>query len=57
MNPTGEPHFVRKAAAFLDLTDEERAWVDAYHAEVERTLSPRLPDDVAAWLKGRCAPL
>ncbi|MBB4660077.1 aminopeptidase P family protein [Parvularcula dongshanensis] len=39
------------------LTAEERAWVDAYHAEVFEKIGPRLPEDVASWLRARTAPL
>lgn len=39
------------------LTDEERRWVDAYHAEVAAKIAPLLADDDAAWLKERCAAL
>ena len=39
------------------LTDAERAWVDAYHAEVAETLTGRLPAEVAGWLRQRCTPL
>lgn len=39
------------------LTDEEAAWLNAYNEHVFRTLSPRLPDDVAAWLKERTLPI
>ena len=39
------------------LTDDERAWVDEYHARVADTLTPRLPGEVAGWLAERCRPL
>ncbi|MGX7924962.1 aminopeptidase P family protein [Tsuneonella sp. HG094] len=39
------------------LTDEERAWLDDYHAEVRRILAPQLSGDVLAWLEEACAPL
>ena len=39
------------------LSPDERAWVDAYHAEVAATLGPRLPSEVASWLEARTAPL
>ena len=32
------------------LSEAERHWLNKYHARVRQTLSPRLPDDVAAWL-------
>ena len=40
------------SALVLDLmTPEEIAWLNAYNERVYRTLSPRLPADVAAWLR------
>ncbi|MFC6196762.1 aminopeptidase P family protein [Ponticaulis profundi] len=41
------------------LTDEERAWVDDYHARVKDTIGPRLGDwpEVQSWLSDACAPL
>ncbi|MBL8789486.1 MAG: aminopeptidase P family protein [Rhizobiales bacterium] len=39
------------------LTREELAWLDQYHARVERELAPQLDADTAAWLKEACAPL
>ena len=39
------------------LTDSERRWVDAYHAEVFAKISPILDTEDAAWLKDRCAAL
>ena len=33
------------------LTEEERNWLNAYHRRVYRTLSPRLPEEVALWLQ------
>ncbi len=33
------------------LNQEERDWLNAYNARVYDTLSPRLPADVAAWLR------
>ena len=39
------------------LSDDERAWVDAYHARVAETLAERLDEAVARWLATRCAPL
>ena len=33
------------------LTPDETAWLNAYNEHVFRTLSPRLPSDVAAWLR------
>ena len=37
------------------LTDDERAWLNAYHARVYKEVSPLLSADEAAWLKQKCA--
>lgn len=39
------------------LSDGERAWVDAYHAEVRDIVGPQLDGDALAWLTTQCAPL
>ncbi|MEE2566039.1 aminopeptidase P family protein [Hyphobacterium marinum] len=39
------------------LTREERAWVDAYHADVLAKLGPKLSGETAEWLNAACAPL
>ncbi|WP_415014985.1 aminopeptidase P family protein [Brevundimonas sp.] len=39
------------------LTPEERAYMDAYHAEVLEKISPHVDGDVRAWLEAACAPL
>ena len=39
------------------LTDEERAWLDAYHAKVVEVVGPQLEGEALDWLKGACAPL
>ena len=39
------------------LSAEEIAWIDAYHAKVRETLSPRLDGEAAAWLSTACEPL
>ena len=39
------------------LTDEETAWLNAYHKAVYDRLSPHLDDDTRAWLAEACAPL
>ena len=39
------------------LTPDERSWIDAYHAEVVARIAPRVPEDVAEWLRAVCAPL
>lgn len=39
------------------LTADERAYVDAYHAEVLARVGPLLDGTVRAWLEAQCAPL
>jgi Xaa-Pro aminopeptidase len=39
------------------LTDAERAWVDAYHAQVRALIGPQLEGAVAEWLSAETAPL
>jgi Xaa-Pro aminopeptidase len=39
------------------LTDEERHWVDDYHARVLEIVGPQLEGDAKAWLEAGCAPL
>lgn len=39
------------------LTADERAYVDAYHAEVLARVGPLLDGEVRAWLEAQCAPL
>lgn len=39
------------------LTADERAYVDAYHAEVLAKVGPLLDGEVRAWLEAQCAPL
>ena len=39
------------------LTADERDWLNAYNERVYRELSPRLPEDVAAWLRGKTRPV
>ena len=47
----------RNAIAAELLTDEERAWLDAYHAKVVEVVGPQLEGEALDWLKGACAPL
>ena len=49
--------YEREAIVVEMLTEEERRWIDAYHAEVLQTLSPLVSDDTAAWLAEACKPL
>lgn len=37
------------------LTQEERSWLNSYNARVYNTLSPRLPLEVASWLRSKTA--
>jgi Xaa-Pro aminopeptidase len=39
------------------LRSDEIAWLDDYHARVQRELSPKLDPEAAAWLAQACAPL
>ncbi|MDE6126206.1 MAG: M24 family metallopeptidase C-terminal domain-containing protein [Muribaculaceae bacterium] len=39
------------------MTRRETEWVDAYHEEVLRRISPLLEDDARAWLADKCRPL
>jgi len=39
------------------LTDDERAWMDAYHAEVLAKVGPFMDGEARAWLETACAPL
>lgn len=39
------------------LTADERAYVDAYHAEVWAKVGPLMNGEAKAWLEGACAPL
>ncbi|APX90573.1 X-Pro aminopeptidase [Brevirhabdus pacifica] len=49
---------IDRALVDPDLLDtEERAWLDAYHAEVARVLLPRLDESDAAWLRAATAPI
>jgi Xaa-Pro aminopeptidase len=39
------------------LTEAERGWVDAYHAETLEIVGPQLEGEAKAWLEAACAPL
>ena len=39
------------------LTEEERRWLDAYHARVLEILGPQLSPDERAWLDAKCRPI
>ena len=44
-------HFDTSCLEVSLLTEDERAWLNAYNAHVYDVLSPRLPSDVAEWLR------
>ena len=39
------------------LSAEERAWLDAYHAETLARIGPRVSPATRGWLEAACAPL
>ena len=39
------------------LTEDEKAWINAYHQRVYDTLAPRLSEDERQYLKTKCKPL
>jgi Xaa-Pro aminopeptidase len=39
------------------LDENEIFWIDEYHAEVLRKLSPSLSDDEVVWLENKCKPI
>ena len=41
----------------IDLTDEERGWVDDYHAQVVDVVGRLLEGDELAWLEEACRAL
>ena len=50
-------HFDTSCLEVSLLTDAERAWLNRYNEHVYRTLSPRLPAHVAAWLRSQTLPV
>ena len=50
-------HFDTSCLEVSLLTADERDWLNAYNERVYRTLSPRLPADVAAWLRNQTLPI
>lgn len=36
------------------LTDEEKEWINAYHADVFAKVSPMLSEELIEWFKGKC---
>ena len=49
--------FEREAVVTSLLTEEERQWLDAYHAMVWETLADDLAPAEQAWLRAQTAPL
>jgi Xaa-Pro aminopeptidase len=47
----------RHLIAVAALNPVERAWIDAYHAQVAAKIGPELPLDTAIWLRQATAPL
>jgi Xaa-Pro aminopeptidase len=47
----------RRLIAAEMLTPDERAWLNAYHAQVEVKIAPLVEPDVAAWLAQVCGPI
>jgi Xaa-Pro aminopeptidase len=39
------------------LTDEERRWLDDYHAQVLAVVGPLVDGEAGAWLEEQCRPL
>ena len=39
------------------LSDDERAWLNAYHARVAAEIGPLLDGEVRSWLEEVCAPV
>lgn len=50
-------HFDTSCLEVSLLTGDERNWLNAYHERVYRTLSPRLPAEVASWLRNKTLPV
>lgn len=49
--------FDRRAIETALLSAEERAWVDAYHAETLEKVGPLVDAETRSWLEAACAPL
>jgi Xaa-Pro aminopeptidase len=50
-------HFDTSCLEVSLLTQAERDWLNAYHERVYRELAPRLPAEVAAWLREKTRPV
>ena len=46
-----------KLIDFSLLTEQERQWLNDYHAEVYRRISPLLDNEDAKWLRTKCKPI
>lgn len=46
-----------KLIDFSLLTEQERQWLNDYHAEVYRRISPLLDNEEAKWLRTKCKPI
>ncbi|MCB5409235.1 aminopeptidase P family protein [Pseudogemmobacter faecipullorum] len=49
--------FDRRLVLADQLSQAERAWLDAYHAEVLAKIGPRVSAETLSWLERACAPL
>ncbi len=49
--------FDRRLIKTDDLTDEERVWINQYHADTLTRISPHVEGSTKAWLTAACAPL
>jgi Xaa-Pro aminopeptidase len=49
--------FDRRLILAERLSGDERAWLDAYHAQVAQAIGPRLEGADAGWLEQATAPL
>ena len=49
--------YERKAILTDELTEQEVDWINRYHEEVFRKLSPMLNEQEKCWLKEKTAPL
>jgi Xaa-Pro aminopeptidase len=47
----------RRLIAIDLLSQAERTWLDAYHADVAAKIGPQLEPEVRAWLQTECAPI
>jgi Xaa-Pro aminopeptidase len=57
MRPLTLAPFDQRLIDIAQITPEERAWLDAYHAHVYASLHPLLPEKERQWLHQACAPL